>query len=128
MVIFEPNSSKPQKVIECFNRICMITSVRWSKNMQYLAIANDEKELFVYSFKQAIYIENQISYRILKTPVEYCYLGEKQLKNIVIDLYYVEEIPFQMLLVTEKNEILKLEMKKHIINFRPQITTFPHKI
>jgi hypothetical protein len=54
----------------------------------------------VYSFKQAIYIENQISYRILKTAVEYCYLGEKQLKNVVVDLYYVEEIPFQMLLVT----------------------------
>lgn len=32
-------------------------------------MTNDEKELKVYQFKQAINIESQISYRILKNPI-----------------------------------------------------------
>jgi hypothetical protein len=41
VVIFEPNSSKPQHLIDCFSRVCTVTCVKWSKNLQYLAIAND---------------------------------------------------------------------------------------
>lgn len=76
--------------------------------MQYLAISNDSKELKVYSFKQAIHIENQISFRVLKNPVEYVSLNEKQLKNIIVQLYFVDELPFLMILVDEFDRIIKL--------------------
>ncbi len=76
--------------------------------MQHLAIANDLKELKIYSFKQAISIETHQSFRLLKSPIEHCSLNEKQLKNIVIQLYFIDETPLEMLLVTENEEIIKL--------------------
>jgi WD40 repeat protein len=89
VIVFEPNAAKPQHIIECGDNTS-ITCVKWSKNLQYLAISTDSSEVFVYTFKQSITIETYVSYRILKTPNEYLSLNSKQLKSLIVELYFVE--------------------------------------
>ena len=56
--------------------------------------------------------------------MEYFNLGLKQLKNIIVQIYFVEEVPFQMLIVDENNVINKVIMKKHFIHMRPYLEEF----
>lgn len=43
LIIFEPDTTKAQLVLDCFGNNCAMTAVRWSKSLQYLAVANDLK-------------------------------------------------------------------------------------
>ena len=56
IIIFDAYKSKAQQVLSPFKRKCKITNIKWSKNVQYLAISNTFKEVAVYSFKQVVMI------------------------------------------------------------------------
>lgn len=78
--------------------------------------------------KQSIQIETQISYKILKNPVEYCIINEKHLSHIIVDLHILQEFPiFKMVIVDEASEIFQVEVRKNVFNMRPYLTKLPVK-
>jgi hypothetical protein len=81
---------------ECGGKISV---VRWSENLQYLAVASELRELKVYQFKSPILIENRTILRMCKQPIELFALTPKELPSTVLSIRFVSEIPFMALLI-----------------------------
>lgn len=56
VAIFDHTYTKPVNIFEAFGPGRKILTIKWSKNLQYLMVTSDQKELRVYEFKQAITI------------------------------------------------------------------------